>query len=127
MLALAVGLVAPSVGRSTRTIRARAEVARFSAILRHTREQAITTRQTQVLVIEPPEHRVTITSGDKDARETRALPADLTISANPPPALTVRFEPHGVTSGGEFLVRAGDVRYRVTVDPLTGRVRTERE
>jgi Tfp pilus assembly protein FimT len=127
VLALAVGLVAPAVGRSTQAIRARAEVSRFAALLRHTREQAITSRQPQVLVIDPAEHRVIIGTGDKDAKETLPLPANLTITGNPPQALTVRFEPHGVSSGGEFLAQSGDVRFRVTIDPLTGRVRSVRE
>jgi prepilin-type N-terminal cleavage/methylation domain-containing protein len=35
VMALAVALAAPTIGRSTETIRMRAEVARFSAILRH--------------------------------------------------------------------------------------------
>ena len=46
VVAVAIGLVAPAIGRSTEGVRARAEVAGFSATLRHAREQAITTRQT---------------------------------------------------------------------------------
>src|SRR5439155_317633 len=38
-------------------------------------------------------------------------------------ALTVRFEPQGTSSGADYKVRAGDVVYRVTVDPITGRVK----
>jgi general secretion pathway protein H len=127
VLALGVALVAPAVGRSTEAIRMRAEVSRFSALLRHTREQAITTRQSHALVVNPDEHKVTIVSGEKDVRETRTLAAHLTISAQPATALTVRFEPHGVSSGGEFVVRSADIRYLVTVDPLTGRVRALRQ
>jgi prepilin-type N-terminal cleavage/methylation domain-containing protein len=127
VLALAVALAAPAVSRSTEAIRMRAEVGRFSALLRHAREEAITSRQPQVLVVDPPEHRLTILAGGVEARETRALPSHLTITAYPPTALSVRFEPHGVSSGGEFLVQSGDFRYRVVVDPLTGRVRTSRQ
>ncbi|HSE92780.1 MAG TPA: GspH/FimT family pseudopilin [Methylomirabilota bacterium] len=126
VLGLAVALVAPAVGRSTATIRTRTEVARFAALLRHAREQAITTRSAHDLIVEPRAHRVRIVAGD-EVRQTRALPADMTVAADPPPALSVRFEPEGTSTGGDFHLAAGPSRYRVTVDRLTGRVRTERE
>ena len=126
VLALALAVVGPTIGRSTDTIRVRAEVARFSALLRHAREQAITTRRPHELVLEPVEHRVTLRAGE-DVRQTRTLPEHFSVQAVPPEALTVRFEPHGTTSGGAFRVASGSIRYRVTVDALTGRVRTARE
>ena len=126
VLALAVGVVVPVVGRSTDTLRGRAEVARFSAMLRHARDQAITTRRDHAVVIDPAGHRATIIAGRDEVRETRALPPDLGVEATPPPALTVRFEPNGVSSGAEFRLTTGPTRYRVTVDALTGRVRVER-
>jgi prepilin-type N-terminal cleavage/methylation domain-containing protein len=125
VLALAVAVVGPSIGRSTDTIRTRAEVARFSAFLRHARETAITTRKPTELIVEPVAHRVTLRSGD-EIRQTRNLPENLTVQADPA-ALTVRFEPHGTSSGGVFRVASGTARYLVTVDALTGRVRTARE
>ena len=73
VLALAVGLTLPAIGRGVDALRARAEVARFSAMLRHAREQAITTRRPHAIVVEPGTHRVTILAGD-EVRETRALP-----------------------------------------------------
>ncbi len=127
ILALAAALAVPAVGRGADALRARAEVARFAALLRHAREQAIATQTPHALAVDPVARRVTITAGAEEVRETRALPADLTVQAEPPPALTVRFEPQGVSSGGRFRVTAGAARYRVTVDPLTGRVRSERE
>lgn len=126
VLALAIGLAMPAIGRSTETIRTRAEVARFAALLRHAREQAITTRRAHSFVVDPAAHRVRIVAGDDEVRETRALSADLTVEAEPPTALAVRFEPHGVSTGGDFRVASGAARYRVTVDALTGRVRAER-
>jgi hypothetical protein len=126
VLALVAGLSAPLVSRSTSTLRARSEVARLAAMLRHAREQAITTRRSQVVVVEPGEHVVKLLQGT-EVRETRVLAADLTVEASGPPPLTVRFEPHGVSSGGEFRVATGGVRYRITVDTLTGRVRSIRE
>ena len=76
------------------------------------------------MVIDPPNHKVTVLAGpDGEVRETRPLPERLTVEATPPPALSVRFEPEGTSSGADYKVRAGDVLYRVTVDPITGRVK----
>ena len=127
VIALAVGLVVPMVGRSADTLRGRADVARFSAMLRHARDQAITTRKPHAFVVDPPGHRATIVAAPDEVRQTRTLSADLQIDANPPEALRVNFEPNGVSSGGDFRLTTGRMRFRVTVDPLTGRVRVERQ
>jgi hypothetical protein len=50
----------------------------------------------------------------------------MSVQATPPPALTVRFEPEGTSSGADYRVTAGPVVYRVTVDPVTGRVKNTR-
>lgn len=126
VLALAISLAGPAIGRSTETLRVRAEVAHFAALLRHAREQAITTRQPHAFVVDPAAHRVSIMAGD-EVRESRALPPDLRVDADPLPAVSVRFEPYGVSSGGNFRLTSGALHYRVIVDPLTGRVRTNRE
>lgn len=127
VIALAVGLVAPVVGRSTDTLRGRADVARFSAMLRHARDQAIATRRGHAVVIDPAAHRATIVAAPDEVRQTRSLAADLRVEATPPEALSVRFEPNGVSSGGDFRLITGQMRYRVSIDPLTGRVRVERQ
>ena len=126
VIALAIGIVIPAVGRGTETLRGRSEVAAFSAMLRHARDQAITTRRGHAVVIDPAGRRARIFAVPDEVRQTRALPADLEIEAIPPQALTVRFDPNGVSSGGEFRLATKNIRYRVTVDPLTGRVRAER-
>ena len=127
LVALALALVAPALGRTSDTVRARAEVAGFSAVLRHAREQAITTRQAHTVVVDPAAHRLTITTGDDEVRRARALPTRLAVEAVSRDALTVRFEPHGASSGGEFRLTSGGVTFRVTVDPVTGRGRNTRE
>jgi prepilin-type N-terminal cleavage/methylation domain-containing protein len=125
ILMLVVGLSVPVVGRSSDAVRSRAEVAGFSAVLRHARERAITSRLSHTVVIDPTNRSMTVTAGpDSEVRETRPLPERLTVEAIPPPALTVRFEPQGTSSGAEYKVKAGDVLYRVTVDPITGRVKS---
>lgn len=129
VIALAVGLTVPAIGRSTESLRVRAEVAGFSAMLRHARERAIVTRTPQAVVIDPAAHRVSRRAGgpEGEVRETRPLSERLTVDAEPPPALTVRFEPQGGSSGGDFRLASGGVVYRVTVDALTGRVRSARQ
>jgi prepilin-type N-terminal cleavage/methylation domain-containing protein len=127
VLAVAVGLVAPTIGRSTETLRTRAEVAGFSATFRHAREQAITTRQPFTVVVNPRNHLMTVTTGEDEVRWTRALSNRLEIRAETPGALTVRFEPQGTSSGGEFHLISGKISYRVSVDAVTGRVRNQRE
>jgi general secretion pathway protein H len=127
VIALAVGLVIPAVGRGTETLRGRSEVAGFSATLRHARDQAISTRRGHAVVLDPSARRTTIVAAPDEVRQTRPWPPDLEIRANPPEALTVRFDPSGVSSGGDFRLATRNVQYRVTVDALTGRVRVERQ
>ena len=124
VILLTIGLAVPVIGRSSDAIRARADVAGFSAELRHARERAITSRQSHAVVIDPAGRRMTVLAGpDGDVKETRTISERLTVQATPPPALTVRFEPEGTSSGADYRVTAGDVVYRVTVDPITGRVK----
>ncbi|HYS19182.1 MAG TPA: GspH/FimT family protein [Candidatus Binatia bacterium] len=127
VVTVAVGLVAPAIGRNTEALRARAEVAGFSATFRHAREQAITTRQQYTVVVNPVSRLMTVTAGEDEVRWTRALSGRVAVEAAPPGTLTVRFEPQGTSSGGEFRLTSGKVSYRVSVDAVTGRVRNHRE
>jgi len=127
VLAVAAGLVAPTIGRSTETLRARAEVAGFSATFRHAREQAITTRQQFTVAINPTNRLLIVTTGEDEVRWTRALSSRVDIRAETPGSLAVRFEPQGTSSGAEYRLSSGKVAYRVSVDPVTGRVRSQRE
>src|SRR5215813_11559239 len=83
-LAVAVGLVAPTIGRGTETLRARAEVAGFSATFRHAREQAITTRQPYTVTVNPSSRLVIVTTGEDEVRWTRALSSRVDIRADTP-------------------------------------------
>lgn len=127
VIALASAIVLPAIGRGTEGIRVRAEVAGFSAFLRRAREQAVTSRQERTVRVDPVGRLVTDEARDQ-VRARHALPERMTIEADPPAALTVRFSPIGSSSGGAFrLASEGGVAYRVTVDPLTGRVASRRE
>jgi prepilin-type N-terminal cleavage/methylation domain-containing protein len=127
VIAVAVGLVAPTIGRSTETLRIRAEVAGFSATFRHARERAITTRQPFTVAVNPKNRLVTVTTGEDEIRWTRTLSGRVDIRVERPGALTVRFEPQGTSSGGEYHLTSGKISYRVSVDAVTGRVRNQRE
>ena len=113
VIALAVALVGPAIGRSTETVRLRADVAGFAALFRHAREQAITQRRPLRVVVEPGAHRV--------------FPERLVIEPAAASAGAVRFEPEGTSTGGEYRLHSGDTTYRVTVDSVTGRVRSIKE
>jgi prepilin-type N-terminal cleavage/methylation domain-containing protein len=127
VIAVAVGLVAPTIGRSTEALRIRAEVAGFSATFRHARERAITTRQPFTVAVNPTNRLVTVTTGEDEIRWTRRFSGRVDIRAETPGALTVRFEPQGTSSGGEYRLTSGKISYRVSVDAVTGRVRNQRE
>ena len=125
ILVLAAGLTAPSISRSTDALRMRAEVAGFSAVLRHAREQAITTRRAHRVVVEPAAHQIRVYAGD-ELRRTRVIPPNWTVDA-PEASLAVRFEPHGTSTGGRYRIVADSAVWRVSIDAFTGRVRTIRE
>lgn len=123
VLALATAVVVPGIGRGTEALRARAEVSGFSAFLRYAREQAITRRRTQEVRVDPDAHLIVLAEAGSDTvRSSRRIGREMKIAAEPA-ALTVRFLPQGISTGGRFLLEAPGRRiYEVTVDPLTGRV-----
>jgi general secretion pathway protein H len=125
LMGLAAAVVGPAIGRGVETVQARADVAGFLAMFRHAREQAITTQHAFSVVVDPIGHRVTLLT-EEEVRSVRALPARVTVEADPPPALTVKFEPQGLSTGGDFRFTSGTVQYRVTIDAITGRVRSAR-
>jgi Tfp pilus assembly protein FimT len=126
VVALAAAVAAPVIGRTVDGVRMRAEVAGFSATLRHARDQAVATQRPHRVEISPAEHRLSVIADESDVRLVRSLPRQVFIQAIPPPALTVTFEPHGVSSGGDFRLGTGAIVWAVSVDPLTGRVRVSR-
>jgi general secretion pathway protein H len=127
VLALATAVVVPAIGRGTEGLRVRAEVAGFSAFLRRAREQAITVREERAVTVDPAA-RVIVDEAGRQIRARRLLADRMTVEADPPEALTVRFSPQGLSSGGAFRLAGGNgVAYRITVDPLTGRVTSRRE
>jgi general secretion pathway protein H len=127
VIALALGLVGPTIGRSLEAVRVRADVAGFSAFFRHAREQAITQRRPLRVVVEPAGRRLTLFAGETDLLATRVFPEPLAIAPASSTDTIVRFAPEGTSTGGDYRLTSGRVTYRVTVDPVTGRVRSARE
>ncbi len=127
VLALATAIVLPAIGRGTEGLRVRAEVAGFSAFLRRAREQAITAREERAVTVDPAAREIVDEAGG-EVRARRVLPERMSVEADPPTALTVRFSPQGLSSGGAFRL-AGDngIAYRISVNALTGRVTSRRE
>ncbi len=126
VMALATVVTLPVVGRTADAVRVRAEVASFSATLRHARELAVATQRPYRVEVNPVEHRMTVVADEADVRLTRSLAPELTVQALSGPSLIVRFDPQGISSGGDFRLSAGNSVYLVNVDPLTGRVRVTR-
>ncbi|MGH7354219.1 MAG: pilus assembly FimT family protein [Candidatus Rokuibacteriota bacterium] len=126
VIAVVLGVVTPTIGRSLETLRTRAELAGFAATLRHARELAVTSRVPHAVVVEPAARRVSVREGgpDGEVRETRVLSDRVRIDGV---GLTVGFDPVGASTGGEFRLVANDSAWRVTVDPVTSRVRVIRE
>ncbi len=124
VLAIAAAFVAPAIGRSVDTLRARAEVSGFTGFLRAAREQAVTRREAQEVALDPETRTLVIrVEGSRFVRSSRSFSYLLRIEPDPPTARTVRFQPQGLSSGGTFhLLAPGARRYVVTVDPFTGRV-----
>lgn len=129
LLSLAAGLALPAVGRGVETLELRAQVAGFSAFLRYGREQAITKRVTHEVRVDPEARQVTlIPIGSDSPKARKQLSSRIQISAEPSGARVVTFSPQGFSSGASFRLEAPGGRvYRVTVDPITGRVSNIRE
>jgi general secretion pathway protein H len=130
VLAVAAAVVAPAIGRGGDALKARAEVAGFAAALRHAREKAINAQRPHRVEVDPEAHRLTIiatsaSADDQEVRETRTLSPRLAIEASPSPAVT--FDPRGLASGADFKLTSGGIVYHVTVDRLTGRVKSTRQ
>jgi general secretion pathway protein H len=134
VLALAAAVVAPPIGRGLDAVRLRAEVAGVASFLRGARERALSQHRAIEVAIEAEGRVLVLRSGEGDpardgaaARAVRHLSPEVRVTAEPPPARTVTFFAHGLSSGGRFRIESREaVVYVVTVDPLTGRVSTRR-
>lgn len=125
VLALAAGVVAPSVVNGVGTLRARTEAAGIATFLRTAREQAATRNRTYEVRLGAAEGVVELRTGDTVSASRRLAPG-LRVTADPPAARTITFQPQGLSSGTRLRVEMAGRSYLITVDPLTGRVATRR-
>jgi general secretion pathway protein H len=130
ILAVATAVVAPAVGRTADDVRIRAELAGLAAFLRTAREQAVTRQQALEVILDPEAQimrcRLPGREGEDGVLASRAVSSLLRVASDPArPRLTCL--PHGMSSGARFTIGApGPRAYVITVDPLTGRVTTQR-
>jgi len=124
LVAVAAAVSLPSVGRGIETLRIRSEAGSIVALLRHGRQQAITKYRSQVITFNPTTHTFSLTEeGSETAQVVRPFSKELRVLPDPPSQTSITFSPQGFSSGGSFLLEGpGNRRYRVTVDPMTGRV-----
>jgi prepilin-type N-terminal cleavage/methylation domain-containing protein len=130
VLAIAAAVVAPAVGPTADSVRARAEVGAVAAFLRSAREQAVTRQQALEVLVDNDTHALVVRRAGREGEAaviaSRAVSPLLRIEADPPPP-RVTFLPHGMSSGARFAVAApGSRAYVIAVDALTGRVSTQR-
>lgn len=133
-VALAVGV--PAIGRGADGLRVRAEAAGVANFMRAAREQAVTRNRSYevrvdseagVLMLIPSATGGTGGTGAGLVQSMRRVAAPVRIAADPPLRRTVTFLPQGLSSGGTFRVEAPGPRvYVITVDAITGRVVTRR-
>lgn len=130
LLALVAALALPRLERGMETVELRAQAARFSAFLRYGREQAVTKGVAQEVRVDPATGVLTLTpAGGETPRATKQLSTRVRISVDSSAGMpAVTFSPEGFSSGASFRLEGpGGRAYRITVDPVTGRVSNRRE
>ncbi len=125
VLSLAAAVATPPVARGLEAIRLRAEVAGVASFLRGARERAISQHRAIEVSLDG-EGRALVRSGGDAAPMIRYLSPEIHVAAEPPPARTVTFFAHGLSSGGRFRIESRQAVVYIVVDPLTGRVATRR-
>lgn len=125
VLALAATVVAPSLVNGVERLRARTEAAGIASFLRGAREQAVTHNRAYQVTVKSDEGVVELRGGDR-VSATRRLAPGVRVTADPPGARVITFLPQGVSSGARLRVESAGRGYLITVDPLTGRVTTQR-
>ena len=125
VLALAASVVAPSVVSGVGTLRARTETAGIATFLRAARERAVSHNRAYEVRVKSDEGIVELRAGNT-VPATRRLAPGLRVTAEPPAAHTITFDPQGLSSGSRLHVEMAGRSYVITVDPLTGRVATRR-
>jgi general secretion pathway protein H len=130
VLAVAASVVVPAAGQVADTVRIRAQVSGVASFLRFAREQAVTQHRAYEVQLDPEAHALVLRAGDAGTGAvlaTRALVPTVQLETDRPLGRGITFYPHGLSSGGRLrIATAARQVYVVTVDVLTGRVKSER-
>lgn len=125
ILALVAGLVLPTFGSGVSTSELRSSARQLAAGLRLARSEAVSQRRETFLVVDLEGRRFKV---DQDPKEHKLPPRiDMklfTAQRDIVDAKTgaIRFFPDGGSNGGRITVAAGERKFDVDVDWLTGRV-----
>ena len=128
VLVIASAISLPTIGRGLETLKIRSEAQGIVAFFRFGRQQAITSHRSQTVGVDPAGGRLSITEEGAEApRLSRQIPASIRVIADPPTQTGITFSPQGFSSGGNFLLEGpGGRSYRISVNPMTGRVTNTR-
>jgi general secretion pathway protein H len=125
IVAMLVGLAAPSISRSLPGVQLKSAAREIAAALRHARDTAIT-RQHQTVISIDIKNRVYSTSNDNKLHH---LPDKIDIKVlgaeQESPSETiggVRFYPDGSSTGGQITLSLDQRHYEIEVDWLLGKV-----
>jgi general secretion pathway protein H len=125
LMATVAAMVYPRIGGGVSTTEMKTAARQMAAALRLARSDAVATRRESFVTIDL-ERRVFRV--DRDAREI-ALPKDVELKLFTAQsdlisdkAGAIRFYPDGGSNGGRVTMAAGERKYEVDVDWLTGRV-----
>ena len=125
LIALVAGMVLPTFGNGVPTSELRSAARQLAAGLRIVRSEAVSQKREALLAVDIEGRRFKV---DRDPREYR-LPSRVGLKlftaqndiVNEKVG-AIRFFPDGGSNGGRITVFAGERKYEVDVDWLTGRV-----
>jgi general secretion pathway protein H len=125
IMGLVAALVIPSFGSGPSTTELKSAARQMAAALRLARSEALATRREHFVLLDLERRAFRV---DNEAREI-ALPRDAELKLFTAQsdlvsdkAGSIRFFPDGGSNGGRVTIAAGERKYEVDVDWLTGRV-----
>jgi Tfp pilus assembly protein FimT len=123
VVAVAVSLVLPAIGRGVETVRLRSEGGRVAALLREARQRAVSTRRPTRVTLDAARNAVTLAWED-DGQVVRALEVASGIRLSAATGReTLTFSPRGITQPARWRVEgAASRRLLIEVHGVTGRV-----
>jgi general secretion pathway protein H len=125
LMAFVVAIVLPTLGGGVSTTALKSAAREVAAGLRYTRGQAIVQRSEAILVVDVNARAFTLPPDPRVHRLPEKIEIKLFTAQRDlidEKLGTIRFFPDGGSNGGRITLAAGDRKYDVDVDWLTGRV-----